>query len=119
MKGRPPTPKSPQEKKQISYASDRRNSYGENDKASRKLIPLRKAQAARSVRRKVNQAVAAIPELDEASAAVVESSARHDVDRVGGWTKSPDKALGEYLDQQKGRREFRSGRKSDQTPDKA
>ena len=31
--------KSPQEKKALSYAKDRRNTYGENDKSSRKNIP--------------------------------------------------------------------------------
>jgi hypothetical protein len=34
--------KSPQQKKLASLALDRRNVYGENDKASRKLIPLEK-----------------------------------------------------------------------------
>jgi len=31
--------KTPQQKKAESYANDRRNTYGENDKASRKAIP--------------------------------------------------------------------------------
>jgi hypothetical protein len=31
--------RSPQEKKALSYAKDRRNDYGENDKSSRKNIP--------------------------------------------------------------------------------
>lgn len=43
MKGRPPTARGPQEKKALSYARDRRNGYGENDKSSRKAIPARKA----------------------------------------------------------------------------
>jgi len=36
-------PKSPQEKKTLSLQKDRRNSYGNNDKAARTAIPLRKA----------------------------------------------------------------------------
>jgi hypothetical protein len=43
-KGNSPVKRNPGEKKRLSYAKDCRNSYGENDKASRKLIPLRKAQ---------------------------------------------------------------------------
>jgi hypothetical protein len=35
--------RSPQEKKALSYELDRRNAYGQNDKAARKAIPLRKA----------------------------------------------------------------------------
>ncbi|WP_194828528.1 hypothetical protein [Nocardia sp. XZ_19_231] len=34
--------RSPQEKKSLSYAKDRRNGYGENDKSSRKNIPRNK-----------------------------------------------------------------------------
>ena len=41
----------PQQKKQLSLRKDRRERYGQNDKASRKLVPLRKAQAQRRVRR--------------------------------------------------------------------
>jgi hypothetical protein len=44
--------RSPQEKKSLSCANDRRNTYRENDKASRKLIPLRKAQESRQGKRR-------------------------------------------------------------------
>ena len=47
--------KTPQEKKALSYAKDCRNSYGENDKASRRIIPLRKAKAHRSDRKKAEE----------------------------------------------------------------
>jgi hypothetical protein len=43
-------PKTPQEKKRLSYENDRRNTYGENSKASRKGIPLAKARANRAER---------------------------------------------------------------------
>lgn len=43
-------PKSPQEKKRLSLKKDRRNTYGENDKASRKNIPRSKAKSHRAVR---------------------------------------------------------------------
>lgn len=39
---------------------------------------------------------------------MVESSLRHDVERVGGWTKGADVPLSEFLDVQAKRRSARS-----------
>jgi hypothetical protein len=50
--------RTPQEKKELSYERDRRNTYGENDKASRKNIPRAKRRAARSYRRKTEAVIA-------------------------------------------------------------
>lgn len=50
--------RSPQEKKALSYQKDRRENYGENDKAARRLVPLRKAQANRRLRHADKQALA-------------------------------------------------------------
>lgn len=86
-------PKTPQQKKSHSLKRDCRNVYGENDKAARKAIPLRKAKEIRSTRRKSNQAIAQVERLDEAQADVVESSVRQDVHRLGSWTKLPDAPL--------------------------
>lgn len=97
-------PKSPQEKKVLSYAKDRRNGYGENAKASRKAIPRRKALENRGNRRKVVQALSEIDRLDDASVAIVESSARHEIERVGGWKKEPDIPLATHLKRQERRR---------------
>jgi hypothetical protein len=104
MMGRPPPPRSPQEKKALSYAKDRRNSYGENDKGARKTIPNAKARENRGNRRKLHQELTLMPKLDEAEAVLVESSARHDVNRVGGWQKIPDMPLGEHVAHQKAQR---------------
>lgn len=104
--GRPPS-KTPQEKKALSYANDRRNAFGENDKASRKAIPARKAGENRKVRRKVNQTLDYIPTLNEEAASVAESSLRHDIERVGGWKKSPDAPLNEFIERQARRRSWR------------
>lgn len=101
-------PKSPQEKKALSYAKDRRNAYGENDKASRKAIPLRKAGENRQDRRKIKNDLAALPQLDEAAVALVESSARHEINRAGGWKKAPDMPLAEFLERQRRLRSWRS-----------
>ncbi|MDQ1192005.1 Asp-tRNA(Asn)/Glu-tRNA(Gln) amidotransferase A subunit family amidase [Brevundimonas vesicularis] len=101
-------PRSPQEKKSLSYANDCRNTYGENDKASRKAIPARKAGENRKVRRKANQALNVIDRLDDENAAVIESSLKQDLERVGGWTKSPDVSLAEYMEVQARLRSWRN-----------
>lgn len=46
--------KTPQQKKYFSYLRDGRTSFGENDKASRRAIPRRKAWARRALRRKMH-----------------------------------------------------------------
>jgi hypothetical protein len=97
------SPKSPREKKALSYERDCRNGYGENAKASRKAIPKRKAQESRRDRHTVAHDLAQIGRVPEEVAEVIESSARHDVNRVGGWRKVPDKPLGDHL-AQKGKR---------------
>jgi hypothetical protein len=112
MKGRPPPPKSPQDKKARSYAKDRRNSYGQNNKASRKAISRRKAGESRQDRRKVNQALSGVPELDEATAELIESSTLHDMNRVGGWKKTPDISLADHVDLQLSRRKRREFRRA-------
>ena len=104
-------PKSPQEKKALSLNRDRRNTYGNNQKAARKAIPLRKAKESRRVRHKDNQALATINRLDEASVDLVESTTRHGVSRLGGWKKSADEPLGAIIVRAKRAREARKGRK--------
>ncbi|WP_327088072.1 hypothetical protein OIE66_38045 [Nonomuraea sp. NBC_01738] len=47
----PKVRRSPQDKKRLSYAKDRRNAYGENDKSSRKNIAKNKRAPHRSNRR--------------------------------------------------------------------
>jgi hypothetical protein len=114
-------PKSPQEKKALSYAKDRRNAYGENDKASRKAIPARKAGESRKVRRKARQSLDVMDQSDEAKAEVVESSLRHNLERVGGWKKSPDAPLADYIEHQARRRSWRGlspNRKSPKADDR-
>jgi hypothetical protein len=111
MKGSPPHRLSPAEKKALSYARDCRNAYGENDKASRKAIPARKAGEARKVRRKAVQALKIAERVDEAESAVIESALRQDLERVGGWTKAPDVPLGRMIRASKLCREKRDGRK--------
>ena len=50
--------RSPQEKKALSYAKDRRNDYGENDKSSRKNIRRNKRVPNRADRHRERQVLA-------------------------------------------------------------
>lgn len=104
--------KTPQEKKALSLANDRRNTYGKNQKAARKAIPLRKALENRRVRHKDNQAVSHSFHLGEAALNLAESSARHGVNRLGGWTKGADEPLGTVIRRTLEAREQRVGRKT-------
>jgi hypothetical protein len=103
--------KSPQEKKALSLRKDRRNTYGNSDKAARTCIPLWKALEIRRNRHKNNQAIAAIEKLAELRADLVESSARHDVYRVRGWVKGPHEPLGDVIASKLEQRERRVGAK--------
>jgi hypothetical protein len=105
----PPKRRSPAEKKALSYARDCRNSFGENDKASRKAIPARKAMESRKVRRNANQALGVHEQLDDAAAALVESSLKNDIERVGGWRKDPDRPLGLMIERTRATRERKAG----------
>jgi ribosomal protein L32 len=102
----------PARKKALSYARDRRNRFGQNDKAARKAIPARKAGESRKSRRKAGHALKVIERADEASATLSESSLAHDIERVGGWTKGPDTPLGEVVHRNAKARIERDGRKS-------
>ena len=80
--------KTPQEKKVLSYQKDRRNAFGENDKASRKWIPRRKRMEARQQRRKAKQTLGTISDV---SIEPGRPTRRH-------WVKTPDRPLAHHLD---------------------
>jgi hypothetical protein len=104
-------PKSPQEKKALNLAKDRGAYFYNNQKAARKAVPLRKAIESRRIRHKNNQAIAQVANFDEATAEIVESSARQNVARKGGWKKSPSEPLGVVIARTLEIREERVGRK--------
>jgi hypothetical protein len=101
----------PQQKKRLSYLKDRRNTYGENSKASRKGIPLSKARGIRSERHaqdhKLAQVVRTVdPEqLDALENQVRSTKPRH-------WRKSADDPLGEVLASRKSGRAVRASVKA-------
>ncbi|HEY0622571.1 hypothetical protein [Sphingomonas sp.] len=110
MNGKPR--KFPRQKKALSLARDCRNTYGENTKAARKAIPLRKAIENRRIRHENNQALSQADRLDEADLDLVESSARQNVARLGGWKKASDEPLGVVIERAYKAREQRAGRKT-------
>lgn len=88
--------KTPQEKKGLSYRKDRRNTYGENSKASRKGIPLSKARAIRAERHaQDHRLLESLKTNDDEQLALIENSVRSTKPRQ--WRKSADKPLGELL----------------------
>ena len=96
-------PKSPQDKKRLSYERDRRNAYGENAKASRKNIPRSKALGIRCVRHEQNQALrGALTAGSEEAALEAELRAKESHPRW--WAKDPDKPLGEVVARKLSRR---------------
>ncbi|MBD8528399.1 MULTISPECIES: hypothetical protein [unclassified Massilia] len=94
--------KTPQEKKRLSYAKDRRNTYGENSKASRKGIPLAKARANRAERHTQDHVLATVVGLENNDElAAVENLVRGVEPRK--WSKWPDTPLGQVLDWKTGK----------------
>ncbi len=94
------TIKRPQEKKRMSLERDRRNMYGENDKASRKLIPLGKQFSYMGLRRSVTQILSAAKgDVDEEIRDSVELRAKvkATVAKRKSFRKRPDVPLGEVL----------------------
>ena len=92
--------KSPQEKKRLSYENDRRNTYGENHKSSRKNIPRSKQLSHQDERRAVRQAlIAAHGSVAEEVADETQSQAlrRGRIKKLRAFRKSPDRPLGEVV----------------------
>jgi hypothetical protein len=89
--------RSPQDKKALSYARDRRNVYGENDKSSRKNIPLARRRVHNANRHADRQQLleAAGP-IDAERAEAAEDRLRSR--RPKSWRKSPDASLGQVLE---------------------
>jgi hypothetical protein len=88
--------KTPQEKKRQSYLKDRRNTYGENSKSSRKNIRRNKRHVIRANRRALHQGIAPAtgPNEPDVTETVELQVARK---RPKRWTKLPDKPLGNVV----------------------
>jgi hypothetical protein len=94
------TVKSPSEKKALSLERDRRNTYGENEKSSRKNIPKSKQRSHQSLRRAANSPLRAVQgAVVEDLADVAEGDSRVALieKKRGSFRKSPDEPLGAVL----------------------
>jgi hypothetical protein len=95
--------KTPQEKKQLSYDRDRRSIYGENDKSSRKNIPLSKQRAAQAYRTKTNELLGSVAngaDPDDVEARVRSVRGKGTSSRIS-WRKTPDVPLRHWLEWRK------------------
>jgi hypothetical protein len=106
--------KKPTEKKELSYAHDRRNAFGESTHAARKAIPRAKARTHRAERHQVHQAMH-LTELavltdgevaEDAETALAEAK----LQRLHGFKKIPDAPLGEIVAKKIQKRISRVGR---------
>ena len=89
----------PQEKKSRSLALDRRNVYGANDKASRKIVPRRKQIGQMELRRTVAQRLTARTPVDADVAEAIDADVR-DVQaqkNAKRFKKAPDRPLRDAL----------------------
>ncbi len=93
----PRTPKTPQQKKRLSLKKDRRNTYGENAKSSRKNIPKSKALSHRKVRNTARQQLNQLDPARELEAETIESTIATPRLQKGRWRKSPDTPLGKVV----------------------
>jgi hypothetical protein len=94
--------RTPQDEKRLSYAKDCRNTYGQNDKASRRAIPRAKALGHRANRR-VARAALSGPDA-EAALGLLRSRST--------WRKAPDTPLGQVIRRTLEARESRASRRA-------
>lgn len=95
--------KTPQLKKAESYRKDRRNTYGENAKASRKAVRRKKRRQARAERRIAHAAytTGATPDLDRIDESEARALRKH---RKVWKLKLPDEPLGAVVAKKLARR---------------
>lgn len=102
--------KTPQQKKALSYANDRRNDYGENDKGSRKSVRRHKRFPNRAYRRKLNQNLQKVAgEIDAEQVEEIEGKIKGLKRRI--WKKCADITLEEFVKNQLWKRQNRVGGK--------
>ncbi|MCP4443509.1 MAG: hypothetical protein GY810_31785 [Aureispira sp.] len=95
--------KTPQEKKALSYEKDRRNAYGENDKASRKAIRFNKKYVNKSYRKEINNKLKTqMQEFYEEDADSIEFDLLNVQKKH--WVKYSDISLQDYIARQQQRR---------------
>ncbi len=103
-----PVRRSPQEKKQLSYDRDRRNTYGENDKASRRAIRRNKRHVNQANRRRDRETLAGSTGVRQPDAEDLTDERLHGRTRKR-WRKSPDDTLRNVVARKLQRRQRFSG----------
>jgi hypothetical protein len=103
IEGRKMKQRTPQEKKSLSPAKDRRNVYGEAPHAARKAIPLRKKLRNRANRHKQEATLPSVPTPFDADDADAIESAMHDK-APQRWGKHPDAPLADVIAKKQWRR---------------
>jgi hypothetical protein len=101
------------EKKRLSIELDRRNTYGENDKAGRKSIPRAKQRQHKNERRSAAQALKPVSgniSEDEIVGAELLAKVKVTVSKRKGFKKKPDEPLGVVLAKRKAGQPKWSGR---------
>jgi hypothetical protein len=94
------TVKNPEEKKQLSLERDRRNTYGENSKSSRKSIAQGKQRRHMDERRTADEVLRRLTGIihdEDATNAELLVKTRISDSRSRGFKKQPDSPLGEVL----------------------
>jgi hypothetical protein len=96
--------KTPRDKKLASLVLDNRNVYGENDKASRKRIPLAKQESHQALRRAAKrplQNLSATASEDDIVTAESEVKVQEIKAKRKSFKKRPDEPLGAILEYKK------------------
>jgi hypothetical protein len=104
--------KSPREKKELSLRRDRRNTYGENSKSSRKAIPRGKQRGHMGERRAVRQILSHLREgLEQKAADEADVQAKTTIvaKKHKAFKKKPDTPLGVVVKKKLAKRGQRSG----------
>ncbi|SRR6266487_2671155 len=100
--------KNPQEKKKLSLALERRNTYGENAKANRKNIPRNKQRQHQEERRVVHELLSKLTGVvreDEASSTQIAARSKVAISRWRGFKKRSDTPLEVVLTKKRSKRE--------------
>ena len=104
--------KVPQDKKRLSLLKDRRNSYGENSKSSRKNIPLSKQISAQNQRSQCQKLKTLLNNRRDENFSIeveVAVSTSYKQKRLNGFKKCPDTSLNEHIKGQHKRRGISEG----------
>ena len=96
--------RSPQDDKRLSYDKDRRNAYGENDKGSRKAIPLHKRKVNSANRHHDHQILLGATGIRQDDAAEDAADDKLHGRRRKTWRKHPDETLRRVVTRQLKRR---------------